>query len=231
MTKELHAKDLKVELDSKKLNCKSTSELEPLEGIIGQDRAVKALQFGLNIENDGFNIYVSGYSGTGRTTSVRGFVEELAREKPVPPDWCYVNYFRDPYQPNAIKLPPGKGKVFQEDVKNFIISVRNLLPKTFESKDYTEKRDAIIKGRESVKEKLLNELNDRAQQQGFVLKSTQIGVFIVPVIDGKILNEQDFFALSPEKKEEIQSKRESINDDLKKTMETVRSIDKELGEE
>ena len=229
MVKELSARDLKIKLDSKKLNCKSTSELAPLEGIIGQDRAVRALRFGLNISNDGFNIYVSGYSGTGRTTSVKGFVEELARKRPVPPDWCYVNNFSEPYQPNAIKLPPGKGKIFQEDMKNFIASVRSLLPKTFESKDYTEKRDAIIKNRENSKEKLLNDLNSRAQEQGFVLKSTQIGVFIVPIIDGKMLNEQDFFTLSTEKKEEIQSKREKINDDLKKTMEVVRSLDKELN--
>jgi len=231
MAKELLPKNLKVEFDSKKLNCKTTEELTPLEGIIGQDRAVKALKFGLNIEEDGFNIYVSGYSGTGRTTGVREFVEELARSKLVPSDWCYINNFKNSYEPYAIKLPPGKGKIFRDDIKNFIDSVRQMLPKTFESKDYLERKDAVIKDIEAEKEKLLTDLNKRAQDEGFVLKSTQIGLFIVPVIDGKILNEQDFLTLNEEKKQEIQKKRERINNDLKKTMDFVRDLDKKINEE
>ncbi|MBN1298947.1 MAG: AAA family ATPase [Actinobacteria bacterium] len=230
MLKELSVNDLKVILDSKKLDCKSTDELSPLEGIIGQDRAVKALRFGLNIDNGGFNIFVSGYSGTGRTTSVKEFVEEIAKSKPVPSDWCYVNNFRDSYQPVAIELPAGRGKIFQDDIKNFVDSIKTVLPKTFESKDYTEKRDAMIKSAENIKQKLLNDLNSRAQAQGFILKTTQIGVFIVPVINGKVLNEQEFLKLEQKVKDDIQKRREAVNDDLKKTMETVRERDKSLNE-
>jgi lon-related putative ATP-dependent protease len=231
MAKELLPKNLKVEFDSKKLNCKTTEELTPLEGIIGQDRAVKALKFGLNIENDGFNIYVSGYSGTGRTTGVKEFVEELAKSKPVPPDWCYINNFKNSYEPNAIKLPQGKGRIFRDDIKNFIDSIRNLIPKAFENKDYLEKKDSLIKSIEGEKEKLLNTLNKKAQDEGFVLRTTQIGLFIVPVVNGKILSEQDFLALGEEEKLQIQQKREKINDDLKKTMDLVRDIDKRISEE
>ncbi len=231
MLSPISYKQLKDSFNSKNLNCKTTEELEPLEGIIGQDRAVKSLKFGLNIENNGFNIYVSGYSGTGRTTSVKEFVQDIAKTKPTPYDWCYVNNFKDSYQPNAIKLPAGKGKCFQEDMKNFILSIRVLLPKTFESKDYVEKRDSIIKNIESKKEKLLSDLNRRAAESGFVLKSTQIGVFIVPLIDGKILSDQEFLSLPQEKIEEIRQKREKVNDDLKITMEEVRDLDKILNEE
>ncbi len=231
MIKPLSFKMLKESFNSKDLNCKTTEELPPLEGIIGQDRAVKALKFGLNIENNGFNIYVSGYSGTGRTTSVKDFVEELAKTKPTPDDWCYVNNFKDSYQPNAIKLPAGMGKQFQEDIKNFISSIRILLPKTFESKDYTEKRDSIIKAIELKKEALLNDLNKRAQESGFVLKTTQIGVFIVPIVDGKVLSDQEFLSLPPEKIEEIRQKREKINEELKLTMNQVRELEKILSDE
>ncbi|MBM3699447.1 MAG: ATP-dependent protease [Actinobacteria bacterium] len=231
MIKELSANDLKIIFDSKKINCNSTDELEPLEGIIGQDRAVKALKFGLNISNSGFNIFVSGYSGTGRTTSVKEFVEEVAKTKPTPPDWCYVNNFNDSYQPNVIELPPGRGKVFREDIKNFVDSVKSLLPKVFESKDYTEKRDAIVKNADTAKQELLNGLNSRAQSQGFILKTTQIGVFIVPVINGKVLNDQDFLKLDQKTKDKMQEKRTAINDDMKKTMDTVRSYDKKLAED
>lgn len=231
MKKPISYKDLKDTYDSRKLNCKTTEELTPLEGIIGQDRAVKALKFGLNIENNGFNIYVSGHSGTGRTTSVKEFVEELAKTKRIPGDWCYVNNFKDSYQPNAIKLPAGKGKHFQEDINNFIQSIRILLPKTFESKDYVEKRDSMVKNAESQKAKLLGDLSKRAKDQGFALKSTQIGVFIVPVIDGKVLDDQEFLSLPHDKIEEIRSLREKVNDDLKITMDKVRNLDKNLNNE
>ena len=231
MIKEIAPKNLKSSFDSKKLNCKTTEELKPLEGIIGQERAVRSLKFGLNIRDAGFNIYVSGYTGTGRTTGVREFVEEIAKTKPVPPDWCYVNNFKNSYEPDAIKLPPGRGKKFQYDVKNFIDSIRELLPRTFESKDYDEKKNAIIKNIQTRKDKLLNDLNQRAQDEGFVLKTTQIGLFIVPVLDGKILNEQDFLVLSEDKKNEIKSKREKINEDLKKTMDSIRILDKRANQE
>jgi len=231
MIKEIATKDLKASFDSKKLNCRTTEELKPLEGIIGQDRAVRSLKFGLNIRDAGFNIYVSGYTGTGRTTGVREFVKEIARTKPVPPDWCYVNNFKNAYEPNAIKLPPGRGKKFQDDVKNFIDSIRDLLPKTFESKDYNEKKNVIVKTIQTRKDKLLNDLNKRAQDAGFVLKTTQIGLFIVPVVNGKILNEQDFLGLSEDKKNEIKSKRGKINEELKKTMDSVRVLDKQASQE
>lgn len=230
MLKELSFKELKAEYDSKKLKCKTTEELTPLEGIIGQERAVKALRFGLNIEDSGFNIFVAGYSGTGRTTGVMEFVEELAKKRPVPMDWCYVNNFKNSYEPNVIKLPSGRGKIFQEDMANFIVSIRDLLPKTFESKDYSEKKDTVIKSIEQEKEKLLNELNKRAEEEGFVLRTTQIGLFIVPVVDGKVVSEDEFIKLSQDKKQEIQKKKEKINDDLKKTMDSVRNLDKKTSE-
>jgi len=228
---ELLPSDLKASYDAKKLNCKTTEELKPLEGIIGQDRAVKALKFGLEIQDNGFNIYVSGYTGTGRTTGVSEFVQELARQKPVPPDWCYVNNFNNSYEPNAISLPAGMGRIFQGDMKALISSVRNIIPRTFESKDYSEKKDSVVKNIEQQKDKLLSDLNKRVQEQGFVLKSSQIGVFIVPIIDGKLLNEQDFLLLSEDKKQQIQAKRTGINEDLKGTMEKVRDLEKQIDEE
>ena len=153
MLKELSLKELETEYDSKKLKCKTTEELKPLEGIIGQERAEKALKFGLNIGDSGFNIFVAGSSGTGRTTGVIKFVEELAKKRPAPSDWCYINNFQNSYEPNVIELPCGRGKIFQEDMAGFISSIKDLLPKTFESKDYSTKKDAIVKSIEQEKEK------------------------------------------------------------------------------
>lgn len=230
MISELSPDKLKFNLDEKKLKYKTTEKLTPLKEIIGQERAVRALKFGLNIEDNGFNIFVSGYSGTGRMTGVKNFVEELAKSKPIPPDWCYVNNFKNSYEPRAIKLPPGHGKLFREDINNFINSIRSLLPKTFDSKDYIEKKEAVTRNIKKEKEKLLSELNKKASEEGFILKSTQIGLFILPAINKKPISKQQFMNLGPDKKDEIQKKKIKINKDLNETMNKVRDLDKRIKE-
>lgn len=103
MPNELTPKELRRECDPTSLmSCETTEAIPPLEGIIGQERAVKALKFVLEIKESGFNSYVAGPLGTGRTTAVKYFLEEIAKAKPVPSDGCYVNNFRNPYQPKAI---------------------------------------------------------------------------------------------------------------------------------
>jgi lon-related putative ATP-dependent protease len=231
MSPELTPNDLKFRLDEKKLGCKTTENLIPLKGIIGQDRAVKALKFGLNIEDNGFNIFVSGHSGTGRMTGVKNFVGELAKTKPVPFDWCYVNNFKNSYEPKAVKLPSGHGKIFKENMNNFINSIRSLLPKAFSSKDYTEKKEAVTISIEEEKNKLLSDLNKKANQGGFILKSTQIGLFILPTINGKPINEKKFMSLSQDKKNEIQKRKRKINKDLTQTMNKIRDLDRKNSED
>jgi lon-related putative ATP-dependent protease len=231
MSSELSSDSLKFRLSEKKLKYKTTEKLTPLKEIIGQDRAVKALKFGLNIENDGFNIFVSGYSGTGRMTGVKNFVGELAKSKPIPFDWCYVNNFKNSYEPKAIKLPSGQGKIFRENINSFINSIRSLLPKAFSSKDYTEKKEAVTTNIEEEKNKLLSELNKKANQGGFILKSTQIGLFILPTIDGKPINEKQFMGLSQDKKNEIQKRKTKINKDLTQTMNKIRDLDRKNSED
>lgn len=108
MLNELPPEKLRRECDPELMRCETTEEISPLEGIIGQERAIRALKFGLGIKECGFNIYVAGYPGTGKMTAVKDFLEEIAKTKPIPNDWCYVNNFSNPYEPKGIKLPPGK---------------------------------------------------------------------------------------------------------------------------
>jgi len=97
MVKELSAEQVRLVCDPKFFDCDSTSDMVPLEGIIGQERALNALKFGLNIDKPGFNIFVAGTAGTGKTTTIKSFLDALASKKPVPSDWCYVHNFRDSY--------------------------------------------------------------------------------------------------------------------------------------
>ena len=220
---------LRYNFDPDHLECGSTEELKPLEGIIGQERAVRALKFGLNIEDGGFNIFVAGFSGTGRMTGVKGFVEELARTRRVPSDWCYVNNFSDSYEPVAIELPPGKARIFEEDMDNLISSVRELLPRAFSSKDYTDKRESITRSISEEKERLMQDLRKEAHHQGFALKTTQIGLFMVPAIGGKPLSEDQYMNLPQSEKDDIQRKKVGINKKLQDTLNKIRNLDREIN--
>jgi lon-related putative ATP-dependent protease len=213
------------------MRCKTTQELAPLSEIIGQERAVRALKFGLGIRDQGFNIYVAGFPGTGRKTAVKNFVEEIARVEPVPPDWCYVNNFSNQYEPKAIQLPAGKGKEFRDNVKNLIESIRTALPKAFESDDYSAKREATIRGLEKQRKELIDKLNVKAQQEGFIIQSTPIGLLLIPVVNGKPLNEEELLSLPQKTKDLIQEKREQLESELRNTMRQFLDMERKIREE
>ncbi|WXG44336.1 MAG: ATP-binding protein [Promethearchaeati archaeon SRVP18_Atabeyarchaeia-1] len=230
MLNELPPEKLRNDVKPQTFSCESTEELTPSEEIVGQERAVRALKFGLNIKERGFNIYVAGVPGSGRKTAVKAFLEEMAKRKPVPSDWCYVNNFSNPFTSRAIKLPPGRGKEFKKDMKSFVESVRTILPKAFESEDYATRRDAVIKSVEEKREQLLEQLNAKAQQAGFALRTTQIGIVTVPVVKGKPLSDEEFMALPPQAKEEIRKRSDDLTSQLRLAFIQVRSLEKEAGE-
>jgi len=231
LAKELSPAELRKECDPRLMKCDTTEELSPLEEIIGQDRAIRALRFGIDIRERGFNIYVAGVPGTGKTTAVKDFLEEVAKTKPVPNDWCYVYNFQNSYEPNAISLPPGKAKVFQKAMANLIEEVRKDLPKAFESEDYAKKREDTIGVIEKEREQLFSELNKKAQAEGFILQSSPLGLLTIPVVKGRPLSEKDFLSLSPEVKTEIQKRRDSLDADLRNAMRQLRGLAKKTDEE
>src|SRR5512138_351543 len=136
MIHELSANELHRICDPKTLHCDSSAEIGSLGTIIGQERAVRAMRFGLDIRDWGFNIFVAGVSGTGRTTAVERFLEEIAVTKPIPMDWCYVNNFEDSYRPRALGLPAGKAREFQRDLMGFIKTVIRDIHIAFEGEEY-----------------------------------------------------------------------------------------------
>jgi len=209
------------------ITCKATDELEPLSEIIGQERAVKALQFGLDIQEEGFNVYVAGLPGTGKKTAIMTFLEQKAKEIKVPPDWCYVYNFEDSQKPNALRLPAGKGAQFAKDMEKFVDEMKRAIVAAFESEDYANRREETLKEYEEKKQELLRELNDKAQKAGFALQRTQIGMLIIPVINGQMINEQQFSMLPQSVREEIQERRRELQDELRSALRRFRDIDRE----
>jgi len=225
MIRELSPEELSKKCDEKSLGFKTTGEIPPLKQIIGQKRAVKALKFGLDIRKQGFNIYVAGRPGTGRETAVKDFLEGFAKGKPIPSDLCYMNNFRNPYEPKAIKLPAGKGKVLKKDMSTLIEEARRLLPDAFKSDDYAAKRDSTLKGFETERKKLYEGLNKEAQDEGFVLQSSATGLLIIPLKDGKPMSEQEFLSLKPEMKKNIQKKKDKLGENLRNTVRQLKNLE------
>ncbi len=230
MATELSPTDLRRVQEPAPLAFTTTQELPKLEGIIGQPRAVEALQFGLDIQDPTFHIYVAGPPGTGRTTAVQSFLEELAREKPTPDDWCYVNNFTDPYRPRACRLPAGKGRELAQDMKRLIEQAREEIPKAFESDEYTSRVEAINEELGRQRETLLTQLGQEAQQAGFLLQPSPVGLLIVPVVAGKPLSDQAFLSLPEAAREEIRQRREALEEKVRQTMKEVRRLEREARE-
>lgn len=231
MKKGLKPEDLREKCKLDSIDCKTTEELQDLREIIGQTRAVKALDFGLNIKNNGFNIFVSGKQGTGRETAVKNFLEELSGEKPVPDDWCYVNNFDNNYEPIAIRLEPGKGIEFKKDMDNLLKKVKDTLPDAFQSEDYASKREETVQKLEEKRKQLLQELQQKAEEEGFVIQKTPVGLFILPVVNGQPMNDKQLMEIDEEKRKEIEEKRDQLKKDLRSTMRQVREIQDKIKEE
>ncbi len=231
MIKEIEYTEARKTCPENFIECQATSDLEPLSEIIGQTRAVQALQFGLNIQEEGFNIYVAGMPGTGKKTAILTFLEQKAKTMPVPPDWCYVYNFEDSQKPNALKLPAGKGSEFVKDMERFVDEVRKALMTAFESDDYANRREETMKQYEDKKQELMRDLNKKAQEAGFALQRSQIGMLIVPVINGQLINEQQFSILPQNVKDEIQDRRKALQDELRTAFRQFRDVDRDAEAE
>ena len=208
------------------LECESTADLPPLTGIIGQERAVRALQFGLKIKKRGFNIYVAGQPGTGRKTAIINFLEEIAKTRPVPPDWCYVNNFSDPLRPNALRLPVGKGGGFRRDMEQFVSDMPKALKRAFESDEYAERREETLKAIEKERDELTKALNLMASRAGFLLQRSPVGLLVLPVVDGKPISDQEFALLPPRERAEIQRRRDALQDRMRGAIRQFRELER-----
>ncbi|MGB9177123.1 MAG: ATP-binding protein, partial [Methanoregula sp.] len=227
MIKALPLEDYRASYKPEQVGCSTTETLQPLEEIIGQDRAQNALRFGLEIQEKGFNIYVAGMPGTGRRTAVKKFLDELAKTKPKADDWGYVNNFANPYEPLAIRLPPGVGSQLRTDMASFVAEARRALPRAFESEDYAAKRQEALGKLDTERAKIVSEVNASAAKQGFTIQMGPTGLMIIPLIEGKPVTQEEFDALPQEIQDTIVHKREALDADLRSGFRRMRELDTE----
>ncbi|QCX32596.1 ATP-dependent protease [Caloramator sp. E03] len=201
--KKLTVDDIKIDYSSLP-NFDNSKEITPFKEIIGQQRAVDAIELGLLMNKKGYNIYVSGNNGCGKRSYVIKRIKEYAKKMPTPKDWCYVYNFKDKNIPIAIWLNPGTSKEFKEDIEKFIDSLFNEVPDFFSSEEYEKKRNEIMDAYQKEMLKYVDKLYDEAKFRGFNVKSTGEGFAFIPLInDNEEMTERQYNELSQEAKDKI----------------------------
>ncbi|MFC1946894.1 Lon protease family protein [Chloroflexota bacterium] len=244
---EVPVEKLRWECDPGLFDFECTKDLAPLREFVGQERATRAIEFGLNMENSGYNIYVAGITGTGKTSMVKSYIERVINEKTEQgvksnlEDWCYIHNFKETDSPIITSLPQGRGKVFRDEMDTLLNKIRQGLGQAFGSDEYKEQKQKAVEEARAEQQKLFEELASEARQQDFVLQMTASGPALYPMLEDRPMQEQEYLALEENARKEITEKqtelRKKITSSLEevaemqtKNLEKIQQLDKEIGE-
>ncbi|MHA2263460.1 MAG: Lon protease family protein [Candidatus Thorarchaeota archaeon] len=229
--RKLTSEEIHVRCEEKEFACRTSSELFPLENIVGQKRALEALRFGLMIRDKGFNVYVAGIPGTGRTTAVSKFVRELATKRSNASDWCYVTNFEDQYYPRALELPSSRGWQLELDMESFIELARISITQMLESDEYIAQKEELVREFKNKQQEIGGQMEEEARNVGFVLQGSQTGLVILPVVDGTPLS-PELLANMPEKvRGEIETRRIVLEKEMRMLFRQMRILEREIRDE
>lgn len=228
---ELDYTQLKNNCSPSDFSFQSTAELTPLDGIIGQERAVKAFEFGLAVKMKGYNIYMSGPSGTGKTTYAVNSAQKLAETEPVPRDWCYVYNFENPMKPQAISFEAGIGKHFKDDMAELVVQVQKELSKAFLSEDYQHQKLVIVHGFEDKQDEMFDEMSVLADEYDFMLKSMDSSIYFIPIVNGEPVENESYDVLSEEEKVMIEKKNQTLQEKISPLMREIHKLRKECDKQ
>ncbi|MBI5116237.1 AAA family ATPase [Candidatus Poribacteria bacterium] len=196
---ELKPEQLRWRCDPGLFKFETTADLEVKEEIIGQEKALKAMETGLSISSPGFNVFVAGLSGTGKMTTVNFILEKLKVSDQAPNDKCYVHNFKMTDMPCMIELPAGKGKQFKKDMEDLLVALRTNVPKLFENENYQESREEILSKARAAEEEIYKPFQERLQKEGLTLVQMKMGTLtksgVAPLVEGKPMPVDEYVAL------------------------------------
>ena len=224
---ELSYKDLKMTCNPNIFHFDTTADLESIQEGIGQDRGIKALEFGLQVDVKGYNLYLEGPSGVGKTMYTKNYLQKIALKKKVPSDWCYIYNFDNSNQPIAVELPAGQGKEFKDYMDGFIKEIKKDIQKTFNNDDFEKEKALIKQAFETKRSALLDKLNESAAKYNFQVKAAQNGIYMMPVVDGKAIEEEEFDKLDDEIKQQYEEKSVIVQEQIMEVISQIKDIERE----
>ena len=219
--------------DASNLDFETTKELSPIDKeIIGQDRAADSIEFGMKVQKNGYNIFMAGESGTGKSSYAENMAKEKSEEMEQPKDILYVFNFSEKEKPRVIKVPAGMGSDLQSDMEKIIDELQEEIPRAFEGEEYDEERKEIINEYQPKSNKIMKEFEESAKERGFMLQNTAQGLVPVPIDEnGEPLSREDFQEMDEEEREEVRNKSQKIQNEVSQVMREIRSIKEEAQEE
>jgi len=238
---EVPVEKLRWRCDPEALPFETIQTIQACEEIIGQERAQEAIRLGLNIHSVGYNIFVTGLTGTGRFTTIKCILEELNVQGKIPNDFCYVNNFKNPDMPHMLSLPPGQGNAFKKEMENLIETLKKKIPLMFENETYLNKKKEVVEKFRNKQAEMFREFEKKVNKEGFALVQIQMGPYsrpgIFPLIEGNPVNmeqlesmvEEDKF--SKEELEKLKGKQAQLVNELEDTFKETRKSEKEIKEE
>ena len=226
---ELKPSDLRSTCDPKMFTFKDTSEVNPLEKVIGQERAVQAIEFGLNMKSPGYNIFVTGIEGTGKSTIIKDIVHQYAKKLPTPPDWCMVNNFKDEYRPKAISVPEKKAMRFSKTVNKLIDDLKEELPKAFEHESYQQKLSEVQKVFTDQQKDIIKKLESSASEHKIKINRTKTGYQTIPIVKDKAISPEEFLALPKDSQAEIEENISRVQAEIDATVREINKINQSMG--
>ncbi|MBR3001953.1 MAG: AAA family ATPase [Clostridia bacterium] len=224
---ELSYKDLKITCNPDIFQFETTEELEPIRTGIGQDRGIQALEFGIQIDVKGYNLYLEGPGGVGKTMYTKNYLNQVAAKKKVPNDWCYIYNFDNPNEPISVSLPAGQGKEFKESMDGFIKEIKKDIKKTFNADDFEKEKALIKKEFEEQRSILMENLNQKAAEYNFQVKSAQNGIYMMPIVNGKTIDEEEFDKLDDSIKQDYEEKSVIVQEQIMNVIGQIKQIERE----
>jgi len=230
MTDALSPDALRTRFDPSEFSFDTTNDLPADTEVVGQDRAVEAIEFGMNIERDGYNVFALGPTGTGRRELVQHLLEKQAADEDTPPDWCYVNNFDEEREPRVMQLPAGRGSDLKEDVQEMIEELKTALPAAFESEEYQSRREMIQEEVREGQEAALEDLQERAREDDIALIRTPQGFAFAPIRDGEVVAPEEIESMPDEEREEVQEQITAYQEELQDILRKVPEHEREARE-
>ncbi len=224
---ELNYKNLKISCDPSIFKFKTTEELDNIETGIGQERGIRALEFGLNVDINGYNLYLEGPAGVGKTMYTKHYLDKISKKQKTPCDWCYIYNFENPNEPIALPLHAGQGKEFKEQMDAFIKDIKNDLKNTFNNEDFEKEKALISQTYEEKREALMVKLNKKSEKYGFQVKSAQNGIYMMPIINGKAIEQEEFEKLDDETKQNFEDNSSIVQEQILQVISEIKNIEQE----
>ncbi len=212
-----------------------TDELTPLQDFIGQDRAIRAINFGLGMDKKGYNIFVTGLTGTGKASAIKTHLVRIVTSKKEVEDhardWCYIHNFTDPDRPKVLCLSRGQGKAFRDSLDRLLEDLKSAVIRAFSGDEYEKQKGAVAEHSRKQRSQMIKQIEEEVNRKGFTVQPSSVGMMVIPLVDGKPMPREEYMALPEQQREAVDAHQQELGELVNEKLERFQALEKEAEEE